>query len=432
MNISALSLTFTALGFCLHFSLAATNLLFYGLSLSALGCFVLALWQQPKTTWASTKILWRQPLIISILLWVGFLYLGILYSEANTLLPDYSRKYIKYLLLPLLVWFLATRQNQTANQLVNAFFYGFIAGALLAGVLPWLNVLFNTHLKTQSNGLFAYALLMSTAVLLAFSAWLKQLPYARWLQAALVLIGLAAVIFVSSQRTGLIGLFVGGLVLACCESKHYPKRTLLAAIAVFISVIVLSFSLPNLPMQQRFARFVNEWQTCLPVLQNENTKPQHIKQACDSSTGLRLLFIHDGWLQLQGKPINLNPTDETKPQPISLWHILFGDGLANIKLRTLISENGQRQFSSSHNPHNEYLLQVIQGGLLGISLFLSMLFFALRQALKDKQLGSFYAAVISVYMISSLFNSFFLDALESLYFVLLLLLILYPSVKKSL
>ncbi|TXE23761.1 O-antigen ligase family protein, partial [Serratia marcescens] len=82
--------------------------------------------------------------------------------------------------------------------------------------------------------------------------------------------------------------------------------------------------------------------------------------------------------------------------------------------------NGQRV----NNPHNEYLLETVQSGLLGLAVFLTWMGFCYRAAW-HLPVGrrNLVVAVLSSYMACHLFNSFLLDSAEGHLFIILVALL---------
>jgi O-antigen ligase len=73
-----------------------------------------------------------------------------------------------------------------------------------------------------------------------------------------------------------------------------------------------------------------------------------------------------------------------------------------------------------HNPHNEYLLQSVQNGLLGLAIFLLWMLYCLRVAWNQSAgCRNILVALIGSYMVCHLFNSFLLDSAEGHLFMII-------------
>jgi O-antigen ligase len=73
-----------------------------------------------------------------------------------------------------------------------------------------------------------------------------------------------------------------------------------------------------------------------------------------------------------------------------------------------------------HNPHNEYLLQTVQTGLLGLMVFLTWMWGCYRAGWQlPTHCRTLFVAVLSSYMACHLFNSFLLDSSEGHLFVII-------------
>ncbi len=73
-----------------------------------------------------------------------------------------------------------------------------------------------------------------------------------------------------------------------------------------------------------------------------------------------------------------------------------------------------------HNPHNEYLLETVQSGLLGLMVFLTWMWSCYHAAWRlPPARRNLFVAVLSSYMACHLFNSFLLDSSEGHLFVII-------------
>jgi O-antigen ligase len=159
-----------------------------------------------------------------------------------------------------------------------------------------------------------------------------------------------------------------------------------------LTVTVIAGILFSNPIKDRAMKGINEALVCQKAL---NTAQQDV--VCNTSLGLRTFYY------------------VTAIERISLAPIL-GHGTGNVRMKI-----GPWDIS---NPHNEYLMQGLQIGLLGIVLYVALLLACMKMALSlPKVWACFVFGAVTAYMAGSLFNSFLLDFAEGYVLITLFALI---------
>lgn len=405
------------LGFSFQLSIAATNICFYLLAISGL---VMTLSAIPlkinSAVYTNWRRLIRSPLWIVVTVWVVLLYASVSYSEPNELLSGYAKKYIKYTLLAFLV-VVVLAQCREGVDLPKRFFVGFAVGGVVTFVLGvlnkttgWLSLAVSQgwvapkYIATGywvSNELFAHSLFMAVLFAYGLTAWLRSRSISYLL---FCVVGLFGVFVVSNQRTGFIAVLVVTVWLAWLLIPTLQKRLwVMLGIASAFTVVLLTDN----NVADRLLRAANEWQQCTAIL-GSTTDTQTLGNNCYSSTGLRLLFIQGSLAQMS-----------------DAWFL--GHGLGNLQVATLDYDWHNKIYSQglAHNPHNEYLLQGIQLGIVGVMLLLGIFVTAFWQAMRlNKNRRYLYAGIVFMYAVGCLFNSFLLDAMEGMLFSVLLAFII--------
>lgn len=199
--------------------------------------------------------------------------------------------------------------------------------------------------------------------------------------AFLCILALANIFFMVQGRTGYLVIF--STVLYFFINKFRSKGIYIGVIAVgFLSVFLYYFS-NN--FQSRVDLGVAELMSWNPNIPS------------DTSIGLRLEFIYQS---LQ----------------IAREHMFFGVGVGNFgpTYATHILNSGM---VASSNPHNQYLLFLVEVGLVGLTAFLYLNFICWKYS---KKLSPFWMhatrIVLLSYGVANLFNSFLFDFSESLFF----------------
>ncbi|MBU3892798.1 O-antigen ligase family protein [Serratia rubidaea] len=369
---------FTAL--LLGASLPASNFLMN----VALGLAVVCLlWQRDCRQW---KALAAHPLVWLPALMFALLALSLL-THSHAYGASMVGKYKKLLyVLPLALFFLADR------RLAAHFLCGFLwANALILAISLAGGAGLATRWGINPDNPTVFKLQITQNVFMALAAlvWLTRAfachGMRRWLYGALALLAAANVLLMVQGRTGYVALVVGMGIWLLLTLR---RRQRVAVIACGILAAAMLMLTPNLAME-RLALGVQQVRHC--VLASAETA----YQACDNSMGQRTAFARESWRLIQQAPLLGNGAG-------SFW---YGN-----------AETGY----SVHNPHNEYLLETVQNGLLGLALFIGWMWWCYRVAWRQPvQRRNLLVAVLCSYMACHLFNSFLLDSSEGHLFVVI-------------
>lgn len=397
------------LGISFQLSMAVTNVVFYLLIISCLVIAVNVAFQQPEK-W---RQIFRSPLWWVVTIWVVLLYISASYSNADALLWDYARKYIKYLLVGIVTVTILVKISQDSD-LPKCFFIGFASGGVITfslsvinkttGVLTqlaaqeWFPAKYVANGYWTSNELFAHSLFMGVFFAYGLIIWLRK---RQWSGLVFCGMGLFEVFVVSQQRTGFIALIVFSIWLFWMLLPTLKQKII--AIVCVVLVISLTLSTDN-KVSHRIFKTTTQWQQCVHIDDVNDENIQRFGRKCRNSIGLRIIFYRDSLAQIKKS-----------------W--LYGHGLGALDVRTIGFEHKDRSYylDKTDSPHNEYLLQGIQLGVIGMGLLVAIFTLAFFLALQiNKQRRYVYAGIVVMYVVSCLFNSFLLDTTEGLFFALLL------------
>lgn len=121
----------------------------------------------------------------------------------------------------------------------------------------------------------------------------------------------------------------------------------------------------------------------------------HAYDSCKTSMGQRTAFVGESLRLIKQAP-------------------LFGNGAGSFWYGN--PETGY----NVNNPHNQYLLETVQTGLVGLALFLLWMLYCYREAWRQPvPVRNLMVAVLSAYMACHLFNSFLLDSAEGHLFMVI-------------
>ncbi|MBS0971307.1 O-antigen ligase family protein [Nissabacter archeti] len=364
----------------LGFSLPVSNLL---MNIALVLAALCVLTTRDRVSWRGLA---RQPLVWLPALIFVLLALSLLVSS-HVYGPVMVGKYKKLLyVLPLALFFLLHLKLSTTFIRGFLLANGIILGLSLLGglfhLLPlWINPVNPTVFKLHITQNFFMAL--------SLIFWLD---YARQSHGrrriAYLLLALFAggnVMFMVQGRTGYVALAAGGGIWLLLSLR--PRQALISVAAACMAICLL-FTVPN-RAAERLSLGVEEIQRCL------TSSGDAAFFACKSSMGQRLVFI-------------LHSAQLIRQAPL-LGHGAgaFSYGRADIHYMV-------------YNPHNQYLLDTVQCGAVGLMLFLLWMFrFAQSAWHCAPGAKNVLLAVLASYMGCHLFNAFLLDSAEGHLFVIL-------------
>lgn len=373
------------LGFALSVSTALTNIL-----VPLLALLGLALGR------AHISTVLRQPVAWLALLLFLMLGVGVLYSESSAAL-SYLSKYRKILFLPFVaVFFLLDR------RLIIGALGGFLSGNLLVLLLStyvWMgeqmvlagfapSILWEGY--PPASSVFKNAIAQSLLMALAGGATvILALQNKRWRVPLLMVAAwmLANDLFMSVQRTGYLAVLV---LVGWGSVALLTVRARLPVLLAGLVALLLIWHVPN-PIQGRIALGVNEIAHCIDAVDI----PEQRAVVCNSSMGLRTYFYTQSIARIKVSP----------------W---VGHGTGNIGIPAIAAVEVA-------NPHNEYLMQWLQTGVVGVALYVAILTCAFVMAGRLHQPWSVLCrGALLVYAAGGFFNSFLLDVTEGNTLIVLL------------
>jgi O-antigen ligase len=272
-------------------------------------------------------------LLFAIML-LGFLYTPVSFSEAGRMLSKY-REFL-YILLFLLIF----RDNTTRQWGL----YGFLSAMGIILFLSYLVVITGWHIGKGTPGdpsLFksyiTQSLLMALAAhLVAVQCW-NQTQWWRWLLGIVVLLALYNILFISAGRTGYLILFC--LIFLFFYQTYRLRGVLLGVIVLtLLSVVVYMYSGV---LRER----VND-------LSESVQNPQQGENP--TSAKMRLEFYKNSLTLIAQKPV-----------------FGYGTGSFTHEYKKLAEH---QDIILTTNPHSDYLMIAVQWGLIGVGLFIFLLY----------------------------------------------------------
>jgi O-antigen ligase len=331
------------------------------------------------------KPLLTDPLVYLPAAMFALLALSLLFHH-NSYGPDMVGKDKKFLyVLPLALFFI------NRPTLIKLFCIGFLvanavvlAGTLAAGVLhiPIGNVdpTNPTLFKLQITQNFFMALAAILWLALAF----KSQGWKRWGYGLLVVAASYSILFLVLGRTGYVALIVGlGMWLFFSLGN---RQRLMLVVPGALALAALTF-IPN-KATDRIVQGVDEINVCMAA------SADNVNDACGTSMGQRSAFVIEAVRLIKQSPV--------------LGHGAGGFYYENPEINYKIN-----------NPHNQYLLETIQSGIVGLIIFLAWIVCCYRVIWQQTPvLRNVLLAILTSYMACNFFNSFLLDSSEGHLFMI--------------
>ncbi|WP_283161698.1 O-antigen ligase family protein [Yersinia intermedia] len=377
-----------ATAFLLGIGLPTSNFIMNLSMVLAVICLLLSRDTRYVKTLAKNPLIWL-PAIMFMLLAVSLLWQHNLYGKVMV------SKYSKLLyILPLAMFFMLSR------SLAGYFAKGFLlANAVILVASLWVGLLHLPlgHIDPLNPSVFKLQITHNFFMALAAVIWLslafRSQGLKRWGYGLLVCLAIYNIVFMVQGRTGYVALAAAFGVWGVL-SLSIRQRLAMAVCAFIVAAIVLM--VPNRAVD-RLQQGVTEVKTCLAVSNGD------ANVSCDSSMGLRTAFMLASVKLIEDAPI-------------------LGHGAGGFWYSF-------SQSAYSINPHNEYLMQTVQSGLVGLALFLGWMWCYFRSAWRlSAQVRNVLIALLGAYLACHLFNSFLLDSSEGHLFIILTAIVASYSV----
>lgn len=335
----------------------------------------------------------------------GALVIGSTYGVASIdMRVSMLGKYIDLAFVPLLM--VAARDPETRHRALSAF----LAVMLITAVLSWLVGLRMLPVAEwmwrgcmpENPAIFRSSITQNILMVFAVYLWglracLSSVPKDKWLYSGLAIFAGSNVLFMVQGKTGylillaLVLYFVGQLI---ARRKHKQgaanswRKELgwLALASMSASILIMTIYQVSPRLQQRINEMATDYQMWQPNAHME------------TSTGQRLGFYY-------------NTVEMIKQHPLS------GVGTGGFESAYAKQVQGKNVLPTS-NPHNEYLLIMVQLGVAGLGLLLYLFYTQWHYAVQLPGVFEQDAArgLILTIAITALFNSPLLDHTEGRFF----------------
>ena len=323
---------------------------------------------------------------------IVFLLIGFLYPLVET--KTYSNNIIswrKFLLLPI-GYILFTNSQYIKDKAFKFIFYFIVALTILAMIYKsQLLFFFNENtIKFHIGSSSSEGMFVSVALAIGLWSFTQKEPVLGLTRLPLALLTfylMAYIVMFTSGRSGYIAMFIVLTSMSLIYIKNLKKIIawkfgLGLIVVATITVALLSVSKTS---SDRINLAITEFK------QSEQNSTKNIY----TSVGQRLIF----WKN----------TIDMLPQ-----YFVFGVGTGGFQAaytKQVLDKTGLDALITQ-DPHNQYLKILIEQGVIGLLLYLSMIVRVLIQSNKDASKFVLFSTVLYIWLITSLFNAHFSTFLE--------------------
>ena len=328
-----------------------------------------------KTKWIQIK---EEKSLLFLSLFIFIIALSVFWTQN---LQDALRP-LRMLLYLTTAFVIATSLNKKyIYPIITAFLYGMLISEIIAyGV--YFELWQFKHATPQNPSPFMFHI--DYSVFLAFTSilLLNRLVSQRYKLKEKILIALFFItvtgnLFLSIGRTGQVALIVAIIVMSILHFRLSFKTLFLSSVFLVLLYSLAYFSSPNFKARVSLA-------------QDDISKIFHSNY--DSSWGIRALFWRTTASIIQENPLGVGIGDFKDATKFELQ---------KQKYNTLISPQ-TKEFMSHNHPHNQYLLILLESGIIGLIAFFTFLFYFIKLKIEDIELKELSLLFITIYMVSFL------------------------------
>lgn len=306
---------------------------------------------------------------------------------------DFVHKYGRFLLVPLLVP--ALHRNEDRALVLKSFLASMALTLLLSwliwsGVNPsWFGVHADSEYGIPANPtVYKLHITHNFFMVIAIFYWFQSAldlrqskPLWSAVYGALAVFALINVFGMVQGRTGWI---VFGVIPIVYFVRRLGMKGLVLGVLFSAGVLALSYFLVG-NVHERIDKGVSE---VLALYHGGET---------DTSMGERYTYMLAGWSAFLDSP----------------W---LGHGVGGV-VKAVSAFSLKRGVEPFANPHNQFLLILIQGGLVGLFAYLVLLGLQFREALKTAVGARYVVPLMGMFVIGNALNSFHYDFAESMLFI---------------
>lgn len=329
-----------------------------------------------RTRTTLRKSYWSPWLILIALAWMSLTYLWTSASpaEASTALARHAR----LLILPVTLLLLTHKPHARTvlKYLVLGQLFVVICSWLMffGFALPWAKADFPTEMGILFSSTLEQPIMSTLMLIVVWHLHSVLVPSARsWMVWALALLTTANVFFVMTGRSGYVAMFLAIAMAVWLPSNRKQRGWGLLAVIL----LALGVGFTSTRLQTR-------------VLEIKRDVIEYSKGNPNSSQGIRLDYWYHSLQALSEKPLSGHGVGSWRAQ-----YVRFGGA----------------DTTPPSNPHNQYLLWAVEGGLIGLALMIGILVALYRDACQlETPVQRAMLSTLAIAIVTGLFNCPFFGA----------------------
>lgn len=359
--------------------------------------------RQYNTTW---KIIKNNSTLKIMMLFVGYIFLSLIWSSNTHEALNQIRLYSYWIIIPILA---VSLKKEWLPNIITAFLAGMFVSEIISygiffefwtinGRTPSYPAPFMTHIH--------YSIFLATTSVLLFSRILsnRYTLYSK-IPIALFLITSTGNLLFSTGRIGQVALLVA---FAVAIVIHYRFTFRPLFIFMTVSALLISVAYTSIDLFKQRAD--------LAISDIQNLKNGHF----ETSWGERVAF----WIIAND---------------IIREHPFIGVGSGDYKLATIntLSKNNHGfeknviNFCSSYDFHNQYLMLLVQGGIIGLALMIWLLIQLFQLKIEDPDLKEFSVLALTVFSVGCIAESLWILQFPIILFVFIVSVSLSASIQTN-
>ncbi len=319
----------------------------------------------------------ESPALKVLLIFLFLLVISLFWTEN---FPD-GRRNIRVMLTYLSLIYIVGTSLKTyyTDRILNFFLIGmFISEMLTYGIyLGWWSIYGATPSNPSPfmNHIEYSVFLAFTAILLLYRIFSDSYTMKQKMAFSIFFLTVTGNLFIANGRTGQIA-FIAGLTLMVILHYRLTIKAFLIGVATFSLIFITAYNFIT-PFHNRVQGTIDN------IKKIEQGK-------LDNSIGIRVAYY-------------ITTFNIVKHHPI------FGVGVGDFELETAkeVAKHKydyftphMRKFMGRNTPHNQYLLFLLQTGVVGLILFILYIYYFIRLPIKDREIKDRSLLFITIYIFS--------------------------------
>ena len=345
-------------------------------------------------------------LLISILIFLGFSFLSILWSQNMPTALHMAGKYSYWVI----IFVLATSlKKEHVQPIITSFLLAmFLSEVGVYGTYFGLWTFWHatpTYLTPIMNHINYSVFLAFTSILLLNKLFSQRYTLKEKIFIALFFLAATGNLFLSIGRTGQVGFLVALVVLSFIHFK-ISLKSLAVSLLLITTILFSAYNMSDF-FKQRIA-----------VGYEDIQKVNHLN--FDTSLGVRTAFWITTYSIVKENPligVGLGDYIDATAQEAKKPEYSYFGSYANA-------------FLTRYHPHNQYLLVALQMGLIGIILFFYMIYQIFKQKIDDPEMKELSILFGSVFFVACMAEPLLIKQFTLSLFMLFMGLFALYSVKK--